>query len=58
MKISIHDILYISIYIYKSSHRHTDHNEHTRILAVRYLLQTCSVVEPWCNLYYRVACAL
>ena len=42
------------LYIYYKAH--TDHNEHTRILAVRYLLQTCSVVEKWCNLY-RAACA-
>ena len=46
---------YIYIYILVSLHRHTDHNEHTRILAVQYLLQTCSVVEQWCHLY-RVAC--
>ena len=49
-------ILYIYIYILVSSYRHSDRNEHTRILAVRYLLQTCTVVEQWFNLY-RAACA-
>ena len=38
MKINIHDIIYIYTYILVSLNRYTDHNEHTRILAVRYLL--------------------
>ena len=53
--------MYIYIYILVSSHRHTDHNEHTRVLAVRY---TCyKLVQLWnngpinkhilCNLYLK-----
>ena len=47
--------VFMIIYISKFT-RHTHHNEHTRVLAVRCLLQTCSVVAQWRH-PHRAACA-